>query len=182
MRWLHRRIDDVMALMMAAMFAVFILQVIARYLAKYQIAGDFVWTLDFTSVCMVWIIFFGGAVALAESDHVKFDMLYNLGGPQTRRWLSTFTNLSIAAMFAWSLPAVWKYLSFLHMIGKPNATLKIPFSGGTPVTVAAIYSVYLLFAVVIIGRCLLRAGRLIAGAMPDDIDAPGVSANEDARP
>lgn len=168
-RRLNRIADDVMAFLMAAMFGVFILQIVSRYLAKYQIASDFTWTLDFCSSAMVWIVFFGGAFALAESDHVKFDMIYNMFGPSTKRVVAIFTNVSVAAIFLISLPAIWKWMAFMVRMGKANPTLKIPFTGEA-IPVYAIYSIYLAFALAIIARCLWRSLRLIVGASVDSID------------
>lgn len=173
-RWLNRLADDVMAVLMALMFCVFILQIVSRYLAKYQIASDFTWTLDFCSSAMVWIIFFGGAFALAESDHVKFDMIYNMFGLSTKRIVAIFTNLSIAVIFAISMPAIWKWMAFMVRMGKANPTLKIPFTGEA-IPVYAIYSIYLAFAVAIIARCLWRSLRLIGGVSADSLDAPEMS-------
>lgn len=176
--WLRKRADDFMALLMAVTFAVFILQVVTRYLAKFQIGGDFVWTLDLTSTCMLWMIFFGGGFVLAENDHVKFDMIYNLYGPGARRAMSIFAALSIVGLFLVSLPAVWAYLSFLYNIGKPNPTLKWPLSGGSAVSVAAIYSVYLGFAVATIFRYASRAIRMILGTAPENLEAPAIQSHE----
>ena len=168
-RRLNRLADDVMAALMAAMFGVFILQIVSRYLAKYQIASDFTWTLDFCSSAMVWIIFFGGAFALAEHDHVKFDMIYNMFGPSAKRIVAIFTNLSIAGIFAISLPAIWKWMAFMVRMGKANPTLRIPFTGEA-IPIYAIYSIYLAFALAIIARCLWRSIRLIGGAPADGLD------------
>jgi TRAP-type C4-dicarboxylate transport system permease small subunit len=176
MRVLRRLADAVMALLMAVTFGVFLLQVLTRYLAKYQMGGDFIWTLDLTSSCFLWIIFFGGAFVLTERDHVKFDMFYNMFGPAVRRIMAIFTALAIVALFAWSLPGVWDYLSALWRFGKPNSTLKIPFSGGKPVLNAAVYSIYLVFALAMIVRYGIRAVRLILGATPDNLDLPAVGA------
>ena len=175
MAWLNRRAEDVMALLMAMTFGVFLLQVLTRYLAKYQMGGDFIWTLDFTSSCFLWIIFFGGAFALLESDHVKFDMFYNMFGTGARRVMSIIAALSIVVLFAWSLPATLEYLSVLWRFGKPNPTLKIPFSGGKPVLVAALYAIYPVFAVAMIVRYAIRAGRLILGATPESLDPPAIT-------
>jgi C4-dicarboxylate transporter, DctQ subunit len=177
-QWIGRRADDIMGLMMAVTFSTFILQIVTRYLAKYQIASDFSWTLDLCSTLLLWMVFFGGAFALAESDHVKFDMLYNMFSASTRRIILIFTNLSIATIFAISLPALWKWLAFLVRMGKPNPTLKFPFTGGEAVPVYAIYSIYIVFAVAIIARCVWRSLRLIGGAMPEDLDAPAVGTTE----
>ncbi len=172
MNWLHRRAEDVLALLMAATFFVFLLQVLTRYLAKYRAGGDFIWTLDFTSSCFLWIIFFGGALVLTESDHVKFDMFYNMFGEGPRRVMTIVSSVAIVGLIGWSLPGVWDYLAVLWRFGKPNPTLKIPFTDGKPVLVAAIYSIYLLFAVAIIVRYGLRAIRLMLGAPLDATAAP----------
>jgi C4-dicarboxylate transporter, DctQ subunit len=176
-RWLDTCADHIMAFLMALMFGTFILQIVSRYLAKYQIAADFTWTLDLCSTTMVWIIFFGGAFALAEADHVRFDMIFNLFSPQRQRLVAIFTNLSIAVIFAVSMPAIWKWMSFLVRMGKPNPTLKVPFTGDA-VPVYAIYGIYVAFALAIIARCIWRSLRLIAGATADDLDAPAIVPTE----
>jgi C4-dicarboxylate transporter, DctQ subunit len=176
--WLNRRIDDVMALLMAMMFCVFIVQIITRYLAKYQLGSDFGWTMDFSSTCMVWLIFFGGAFALIETDHVKFDMIYNLFSTPMRKVLSILTSLTIVALFAWSLPAVWAYLAFLYKIGKPNSTMRNFFTGEL-IYVSTIYSIYLAFAVAIIWRYTSRAIRLMMGHAYETLDGPPVDLGAD---
>ncbi len=86
-----------MALLMAMMFCVFILQIMTRYLAKYQLGGDFHLDTRPQSTCMVWMVFFGGAFVLVESDHVKFDMIYNLFGiANAAKRMSIITSLAIA--------------------------------------------------------------------------------------
>jgi C4-dicarboxylate transporter, DctQ subunit len=174
-RWFRRRSDDVMGLLMALMFSVFILQIITRYLAKFQIGSDFGWTMDLSSTCMVWLIFFGGAFALIEADHVKFDMIYNLFGRNARRWISIFTSLAIAGLFAWAMPAVWKYISFLYMIGKPNSALRNPLTGEL-ILVSTIYSIYIAFALAMIWRYTSRAIRLILGQRYETLDGPELDA------
>jgi C4-dicarboxylate transporter, DctQ subunit len=175
LHWFRRRSDDVMGLLMAVMFSVFILQIITRYLAKFQLASDFGWTMDLSSTCMIWLIFFGGAFALIETDHVKFDMIYNLFGRNTRRWISVFTSLSIAGLFAWAMPAVWKYLSFLHMLGKPNSALRNPLTGEL-IYVSTIYSIYIAFALAMIWRYGSRAVRLIMGHPYETLDGVALDA------
>jgi TRAP-type C4-dicarboxylate transport system permease small subunit len=126
----------------------------------------------------VWLIFFGGAFALVETDHVKFDMIYNLFSTRMRKVLSIFTSLTIAALFAWSLPAVWTYLAFLYKIGKPNSTMRNFFTGDL-IYVSTIYSIYLAFAVAIIWRYTSRAIRLMMGHPYETLDGPPVALSAD---
>jgi C4-dicarboxylate transporter, DctQ subunit len=174
-RWFKQRSDDFMGFLMAVMFGVFILQIITRYLAKFQLASDFGWTMDLSSTCMIWLIFFGGAFALIETDHVKFDMIYNLFPRQARRWISVFTSLAIAGLFLWSFPAVWKYLSWLYDKGKPNSALRNPFTGNL-IYISTIYGIYVPFALAIIWRYSSRAVRLIMGQRYETLDGPELDA------
>jgi C4-dicarboxylate transporter, DctQ subunit len=174
-RWISHRADDFMGFLMAVMFAVFILQIITRYLAKFQLASDFGWTMDLSSTCMIWLVFFGGAFVLIEADHVKFDMIYNLFGKQGRRWISVFTSLMIAVLFAVAMPAVFKYLSWLYNMGKPNSALRNPFTGNL-IFISTIYGIYLPFAAWIIWRYLSRAVRLIMGHPYETLDGVALDA------
>lgn len=169
---LRRLADNILGLMMAVMFFTFIVQIVTRYLAKYQIGGGgFIWTADLSTTCMVWIAFFGGAFALSDRDHVKFDMFYNLFEPDRQRTMAIVAALVIAIFFAWSLPAtIDSWLGQLYRWNKPNPTLKIPFTGDA-VPMWWIYSIYAVFAVTIIARYIWRAVRLIGGAKPHQLDA-----------
>jgi C4-dicarboxylate transporter, DctQ subunit len=174
MRVLQRRADTVIALLMMVVFITFIIQITMRYLAKFDLVTPYIWTQDMTSSAFLWIILFGGGVALVESDHVKFDTVYNLFGVGARRIMAIITSLAIVGFFLYSLPAVWDYLAVLQRFNKPNATLKWPFTDGKPVLIAHIYGIYLLFAAAVIARYAYRAVRLIMGAAPEDLDPPAI--------
>ena len=174
MRWLHKRADNILALLMAAMFIVFIIQIVMRYLAKFNLVTPWVWTVDFTSTTFLWVVLFGGGVALAESDHVKFDTVYNMFDVGVRRIMALIASIAIVGLLVFSLPAVWEWLSLLHRFGKPNATLKYPFTDGKPILVVHIYGMYFVFAGAIILRYSYRAVRLLMGARPEDLETPAI--------
>ena len=173
---LGRLVDHILAVMMAALFATFILQIVTRYLAKFGLGSDYGWTQDFSQTCMVWVVFFGGAFALAQSDHVKFDMIYNMFSTGARRVLVIITSVVIVVLLAWSLPAtIDSWLGQLWRWNKPNPTLKVPFTG-TAIPMWAIFSIYAIFAVAIIVRGVWRVIRMLAGDAPDGNDAAAAAA------
>jgi C4-dicarboxylate transporter, DctQ subunit len=179
-RGLRRMADAIMGALMALMFGVFILQIVTRYLAKYQLGSGFIWTQDLSATCMVWIVFFGGAFALTETDHVKFDMVYNLFGDQAQRLMAIVTAVVIATFFAWSLPATLdSWLGQLYRWNKPNPTLKVPFTGKA-VPMWWIYAVYVAFAAALVVRYAVRAVRLIMGATPAQLDPPAIPTEDRA--
>ena len=83
---LARLTEGMAALMMAAMFATFLIQIAVRYIAGSEWfiarlghlvdAASFGWTLEFCLVMWVWIVFWGNAFVVRERDHVSFDILY----------------------------------------------------------------------------------------------------------
>jgi C4-dicarboxylate transporter, DctQ subunit len=174
MRFLQRRADNFIALLLAVVFVTFIIQIVMRYLAKFNLVTPYIWTQDLTSSAFVWIVLFGGGVALVESDHVKFDTVYNLFGVGPRRIMQIITSLAIVGFFIYSMPAVWDYIASKYRFGSPNATLKWPFTDGKPILIAHIYGIYLLFAVAVIIRYFIRAVRLCMGAAPEDLDPPAI--------
>ncbi|MBM3571575.1 MAG: TRAP transporter small permease subunit [Alphaproteobacteria bacterium] len=179
MRLLRRLTHHVMAFLMAVIFVTFMVQVAMRYLAKFELVTPFIWTQDMTSSAFLWVILFGGGVALAQADQVKFDTVYNMFGPGARRIMAILASLAIVGLFIYSLPAVWDYLSILSRFGKPNPTLKYPFTDGKPVLVAHIYGIYLVFAAGVIIRYAMRAARLMMGATPERLDSPADRPRDD---
>ena len=79
--------EIVAAIMMAAMFATFILQVTIRYTARAEWIKEifpfldptlYGWTLDFCLLMWIWMVFWGNGFIVRQRDHVIFDMLYTL--------------------------------------------------------------------------------------------------------
>ncbi len=150
------------AMMMAAMFTTFILQITIRYLAPVEwIAArfpflntsNFGWTLEFCLALWVWIICFSNAFIVREQDHVTFDLLYMHVNPTLRKWFAIFTGLVVCVGFLWALEPTWSKFSFLRL--KKTATLSSVL--GDWVRMRHIYSVYLLFLFVVALRYGWRA-------------------------
>ena len=68
------------ALMFAAMFGAFVIQVVTRYVL-HDPAG---WTSELATLAYVWIVFFAAAFILGEREHIAFDMLYHAAPPAGR--------------------------------------------------------------------------------------------------
>src|SRR5690606_4964959 len=79
--WLYRRGENLLACMLAAMFAAFILQIVFRYLLNFPIG----WTNELSAVLWVWLVLFGAAFVLREEEEIRFDLIYAGAGPQLRR-------------------------------------------------------------------------------------------------
>ncbi|MEX0348927.1 MAG: TRAP transporter small permease [Paracoccaceae bacterium] len=161
---LRRSAEYFVGALMALMFLTFILQVTIRYTARLQWIGEAVpllepsrygWTLEFCLVLWLWIIFVGCALVVRDQDHVTFDILYNTVSPRMRRWFLIIGAVVISVGLALSIEPTWSKFHILRL--KKTATLSQMV--GDWIRMRDIYSVYMLFLVVVSLRYALTAWR-----------------------
>ncbi len=162
LNWITRGAEFLAAMMMAAMFATFILQVTIRYTARAEWIAEAVplldpsrygWTLEFCLALWVWIVFFGCATIVRERDHVTFDILYAAVRPGMRRVFALITCAAICIGLLWSLEPTWDKFHILRL--KQTATLKQLL--GDWIRMRDVYSVYAFFLIVVSLRYAWRA-------------------------
>lgn len=175
-KWLRRGTEFVAAMMMAAMFLTFILQIAVRYSAKLDwLAKAFPilepsrygWTLEFCLALWVWIVFWGAAFVVRERDHVTFDIIYGHVSPKARRWFAMLGGIAVCAGLLWSVEPTWSKFFILRL--KKTATLDNLL--GDWVRMRDIYSIYIVFLIVVAARYGWRA--ISAFRHGADIDQPG---------
>jgi C4-dicarboxylate transporter DctQ subunit len=161
-RWFIRATEFVAAMMMAAMFATFILQITIRYTARAEWIAEklpfldpdhFGWTLEFCLVMWVWIVFWGNAFVVRERDHVTFDILYTHVGPGVRKWFAIIAGVAISVGLLLSLEPTWGKFYVLRL--KKTATLQHLF--GDWVRMRDIYAIYAAFLIIVPLRYAWRA-------------------------
>mgnify|MGYP006241093235 FL=1 len=120
-KWLARGCEFIAAMILAAIFIIFLLQIFARYSSKIawlmpieQVSTwmssvePIGWTINLISLLWVWLIFFGCAFIVKESDHVTFDILY-LAFPDRLRKIAIITiSLIMIFVLIWSLLPTWE--------------------------------------------------------------------------
>ena len=175
-KWFLRSTEFVAAMMMAAMFVTFILQIGIRYSAKLEWLGEtfpflepsqYGWTLEFCLALWVWIVFWGAAFVVRERDHVTFDIIYGHVSPKTRRWFAIIGGTAVCVGLLWSIEPTWSKFHILRL--KKTATLSHLL--GEWVRMRDIYSVYMLFLIAVAARYGWRA--ISAFRHGADIDQPG---------
>jgi C4-dicarboxylate transporter, DctQ subunit len=154
---LRNMAEGVSALMMAAIFCTFILQIAVRYavgspwfVSTFGNVIDtsyFGWTVEFILVLWLWTIFWGAAFVVRDYDHVTFDILYYMAGRKTRAVLTIIGALIIAAALWFSIVPTYDRMKLLWL--KSSATL--------PVKMFPIYSIYFVFLAAVGLRYLVRA-------------------------
>jgi TRAP-type C4-dicarboxylate transport system permease small subunit len=159
--WLRRRAENIAAALLAVMFIAFIVQIVFRYFLNFPIG----WTSELSVIAWLWLVLWGAAFVVIESDEIRFDLLYGAVSPRTRRVMGIITGLSIVALYSLSLPATVKYVGFMKV--EKTSYLKIPFDW--------LYSIYVIFLVAVIARYLWLLAQLLRGREPEDVDLNKVS-------
>ena len=147
--WLLRRAENFAAGLLAAMFVAFMVQIVFRYLFNFPVG----WTSELSVITWLWLVLWGAAFVVKESEEIRFDLLYSAAGRRTRRVMGIITGLSIVILYVLSLPATVKYVSFMKV--ESTSYLKIRFDW--------LYSIYGVFAVVTIIRQLWIGYQAIWG-------------------
>ena len=154
--WLARRAENVLAAMLAVMFAAFILQIAFRYVLGLPIG----WTHELSVIMWVWMVLWGAAFVINEREEIRFDIIYGAVGPKPRRIMGIVTALALIALYLVSLPAVVDYVTFMKV--ERTAYLKIRFD--------LLFSIYVVFVVAVIVRYIWLAWQAMRGVAPVEFD------------
>jgi len=159
--WLRRRAEDIAALMLAVMFAAFLVQIVFRYAFNFPVG----WTSELTVVMWLWLVLWGAALVVKESEEVRFDLLYGAVGRRGRIAMAFIASLALLTLYGASLKASYAYVAFMKV--EKSSYLKIRMDW--------LYSIFLLFLVAIIVRYLWLLWQLLRGRDPEAGDVTNVS-------
>ena len=142
--------------MLAVMFVAFVIQIVFRYFFNFPIG----WTSELTVVMWLWIVLWGAAFVLKESEEVRFDLITAAVGRRTRIAMGIVAALSVIVLYGASLPASWNYVTFMKV--EKSSYLKIRLDW--------LFSIYLIFLVAILARYLWILWHLLRGNEPEEAD------------
>lgn len=154
--WFYARAENILAAMLAVMFSVFILQIVFRYILNLPIG----WTHEISVIMWLWMVLFGTAFVVRDSEEIRFDIVYSAVSDRWRRIMVAITAITLIFFFAISLPAVIDYVLFMKV--EKTAYLKIRFDW--------LYSIYAIFAVATIVRQFWLGCQAIWGKGPEAFD------------
>jgi C4-dicarboxylate transporter, DctQ subunit len=155
-RWLHRRAEDVLAGLLGVMFFAFMVQIVFRYFFNFPTG----WTTELTVVTWLWMVLWGAAFVVKESEEIRIDLVTTMVGRRARVVMALAAGVAIVILYAVSLPASYSYVSFMKV--EKSSYLKIPMNW--------LFSIYLAFLVAVIVRYLWLLWRLLRGEAPEETD------------
>jgi len=151
--WLRRRAENISVALLSIMFAVFIIQVFFRYVLNNPVG----WSEEVIITTWLWTVLWGAAFVLREEEEIRFDILYSNISENARRVLNAITGIVLIVVYLVSLPAAYRYVSFMKV--ERSAYLHIPINW--------LYSVFVIFSVACIVRyCYLVYNAVIGARQP----------------
>ena len=154
--WLRARAENVLVAMLAIMFAAFMLQIVFRYVINLPMG----WTHEISVIMWLWMVLFGTAFVVRDSEEIRFDILYSAVSDKWRRAMVVVCAVALVVLFTISLPAVIDYIQFMKV--QKTAYLKIRFDW--------LFSIYIAFTVAMIVRYLWLGYQAIWGKGPEAYD------------
>ena len=159
--WLRRRAENVAVAMLGVMFVAFIIQIVFRYFFNFPIG----WTSELTVIMWLWLVLWGAAFVVKESDEIRFDLITGSVGRRARIAIGIVAALALVVLYIAALPATWNYVTFMKV--EKTAYLKIRFDW--------LFSIYVVFAAAIIARYLWILWHLLRGREVGEADISRVS-------
>lgn len=156
--WLHRRAENIAALMLAIMFFAFIVQVVFRYVFNFPIGS----ASEITIIMWLWVVLWGAAFVLREEEEIRFDIVYGMAGKRTRLVMTAISALALIVIYGMSLPAAWDYVMFMKV--QKSSYLGIRYDG--------LYFIYIIFSVAVIARYVWIFYAAIRGRSVRGLSAP----------
>jgi C4-dicarboxylate transporter DctQ subunit len=156
LQWLHKRAENIAAAMLAVMFVAFLIQIVFRYFFNYPVG----WTSELTVVMWLWIVLWGAAFVLKESEEVRFDLITAAVGRRARIAMGMVAAVSVIVLYGASLVPSWKYVTFMKV--EKSSYLKIRMDW--------LFSIYIIFLVAILARYLWILWHLARGREPEEAD------------
>jgi TRAP-type C4-dicarboxylate transport system permease small subunit len=120
MQTFKRWLDHIGGALFLALFAVFILQIGARFLFNQPLP----WTDEIAVVLYIWSIFWACAFMVPAASHVSVDILIARLSDKPRLWLQTLGQVLLGGLALQALPASWDYVLFMRR--EATAVLGLP--------------------------------------------------------
>ena len=164
-KWLTRGCEFIAAMILAAIFIIFLLQIFARYTSKIawlmpieQLSNWMLtvepigWTINLISLLWVWLIFFGCSFVVRERDHVTFDILYLALPDHLRRIAIIIISLIMIFALLWSFLPTWDSIFGSRLMDlKKIQTLRMPITGDK-IPIKWLFASYITLMIVVILR------------------------------
>lgn len=152
------------AALLLSMFVVFVLQILFRYVLGLPV----LWTVEWVTIAWLWGILFSFTFVMHSNDMIRLDIFYNAVPHGWQRAMDIIGGLTVAAIFAYTLPHAWDYVTFMGI--ERTAAFRWPFD--------LVFAIYIPFHIAIIVRMLLLALSGARGNLRADDPEPHLESHK----
>lgn len=182
--------EFIAAMILAAIFLTFLIQIFTRYapkiawLAPHPIIASWMqslvpigWTVNLISLLWVWLIFVGCSTFVRNKDHVIFDVFFNCLSIRWRCYLGVITSVFLIAIMIYALGPTYDAIFGNRLMDlKKIQTLVMPVTGDK-IPIKWLFAPIVLFMVATILRYSHRLYQLFKFGLIEG-DAADISASE----
>lgn len=162
--WFTRGAEFIAAISLAAIFFIFLLQILFRYVPFLEPIG---WSVVLISLLWVFVIFFGCAFIVREADHVAFDVLYLAAPRPVRRVLALISAVLMVIAMLYTLPAVWETVFANRLMDlKKIQTIRIPITGDK-IAIKWLFAPFVMLMIVVTLRYIWRIYTVLRFGPPE---------------
>ncbi len=162
--WFTRGAEFIAAMSLAAIFFTFLLQILFRYVPFLEPIG---WSVVLISLLWVFVIFFGCAFIVRESDHVAFDVLYLAVPRHVRKVLALVSAVLMVIAMLYSLPAMWETVFANRLMDlKKIQTIRMPITGDK-IAIKWLFAPFVMLMIVATLRYLWRIYTVLRFGPPE---------------
>lgn len=158
---LRRFSEAVIAGLLAIIFVAFLVQIVFRYAFNLPVG----WTAELSVAAWLWMVLWGSAFVLKESEEIRFDLVYSAVSRPVRRIMGIVISVALVGLYGLSFPAVWNYVTFM----------KVERSSYLHVRMDWMYSIYVIFALALIVRYVWITVQWLRNRDPEVVDPTKLS-------
>ena len=164
LKWFSRGAEFIAAMALAAIFVTFLLQILFRYVPFLEPIG---WSVVLISLLWVFVIFFGCAFIVRESDHVAFDIVYLAVPQKVRKVLALITALLMVVAMLYALPPTWERVFQNRLMDlKSIQTIRMPITDDK-IAVKWMFAPFVMLMIVVTLRYLWRIYTVLRYGPPE---------------
>ena len=181
---ISRIAEFIAAMILAAIFVIFLLQIFTRYAPNIAWLAPLAaieawmltlvpigWTVNLISLLWVWLIFIGCSTFVRDRDHIVFDVFFNAAPIGARRFLALATGAFLIGMMIYAFGPTYEAIFDSRLMDlKKIQTLSLPITGDK-ISIKWLFAPIVLFMMATIIRYGSRLYRLSTAGFDDNQDA-----------
>ena len=123
MHWLKENFESVLVSVLTAFMTIALfLQILSRYVFNFSIT----WTEELSIFGLMWITYFGAAIAVVQRRHIRITILSDLLPRRAKKILDIFCNIAFMVFISFLTTGIWKMTTLSYRTHQQAAASGLP--------------------------------------------------------